>query len=595
MPNPSSIPMEPDETSGLMEALASAEFEVLDGGVAPMFNADSIAAALLDRRGGVVCASPPFLAMAGERRLDPTLMARLAQAVRPGVEIAALDDDGAESAVFACARASQAGSWRLPSEVRAAAAEHPDHVVVLTSQAARAAKPLEDACRAYGLSGLQTRVALETIRTGAAKAAAQSLGVSYHTAREALAEAMKRVRAPRLPALVQRLTSLAFGVLPEDDGSDVLGDLWGLSPRQAAIAGLVADGMSRAEAARALGLSEAVVKKELDQVHLVLQVNTGAALARRVVEARALRWLTEATAGDIGFVETGAEPLQFVHRPDGGRIAVSDYGPISGKPILVVHSSMTTRIVPRALLRALQARGYRPVSIDRPGFGLTDEIPGARAGAHDPYATAAQDALRVLDHLKIRGPDLVARGGAQFVLALERAAPGRLRRVVLINPTPHTEKTDRNVGALGVLKEAFRRNPAMIRLAAAVFVRQSSFERTAEFMRRSLRGSPPDEIAVRDPELLRDYFRSTRTFATGRYGGYVNEQTEFAQGTQPPPLSGTDDWRVLISAHDVIHDPRHVLAYWRQVLPDARFEIVPDTGRLLGLSHPERVVTALRD
>lgn len=593
MPNPSSTPVETDQSSGLMEALASAGFEVLDGGVVPMFNAETVAAALLDRRGGVVFASPAFQAMANERRPDPTLLARLAQAVRPGVEIAAFDDDAAESAVFAYARASQAGAWRLPPEVAAAAALHPDHVVVLTSQVVSAAKPLEDACRAYGLSGLQTRVALETIRTGAVKTAAQSVGVSYHTAREALAEAMRRVRAPRLPALVRRLTSLAFGVLPEDDGGDILGDLWGLSPRQAAIAGLVADGMSRAEAAAALGLSEAVVKKELDQVHLVLQVNTGAALARRVVEAKALRWLTRATGGDVGFLEPGAEPLRFIHRLAGGRIAVSDYGPVSARPILVVHSSMTNRIVPRGLLRALQAQGYRPISIDRPGFGLSDEVPGARAGGHDPYVTAADDALQVLDHLKIRSPDLIARGGAQFVLALEKAAPGRLRRAVLINPTPHTAATDRNVGSLGVLKEAFRRNPAMIRLAAAVFARQYSFERIVEFMRRSLRGSPPDEIAMRDPELLRDYFRGVRTFATGRYGGYVNEQTEFAQGTQPPPLPGTANWRVLISAHDVIHDPRHVLAYWRRVLPDARFEIVPDTGRLLGLSHPELVVAAL--
>lgn len=592
MSNPLSMPVEPGETSGLMEALASAEFEVLEGGAVPMFNAESVAAALLDRRGRVVFASAAFAAMQSEHPLEETLLARLAEASRSGVEIVALDDAAAGSAVFAYARAAQAVSWRLPPEVASAAAEHPDHVVILTSQVVRAG-PLEAACRAYGLSGLQTRVALETIRTGAVKTAARLLGVSYHTAREALAEAMKRVRAPRLPALVQRLSSLAFGVLPQDDGGEILGDLWGLSSRQAAIAGLVADGMSRAGVAAALGLSEAVVKKEIDQVHLVLQVSTGAALARRVVEANALRWLTRATGGDIGFVETGAEPLQFVHRPDGGRIAVSDYGPVSGKPILVVHSSMTTRILPRGLLRALQGKGYRPISIDRPGFGLTDEVPGLRAGAHDPYATAAQDAIAVLDRLKVRAPDLIARGGAQFVLALEKAAPGRLRRVVLINPTPHTTKTDRNVGALGVLKEAFRRNPAMIRLAAAVFVRQTSFERTAEFMRRFVRGSPPDEIAVRDPELLRDHFRSTRTFATGRYGGYVNEQTEFAQGTQPPPLPGTADWRVLISAHDVIHDPRHALAYWRRVLPDARFEIVPDTGRLLGVSHPELVVAAL--
>jgi hypothetical protein len=177
-------------------------------------------------------------------------------------------------------------------------------------------------------------------------------------------------------------------VLPQEDDAEMLADLWGLTPRQAAIAGLVAAGASRGGAAAALGVGEAVVRKELERVHLVLQVSTGAGLARKVVEANAFRWLTRATGGDIGFADPHLEPLQFVHRPGGGRIAVSDYGPASGRPVLVVHSSMTSRIVGRSLLRALQAAGYRPISIDRPGFGLTDEVPGLQPGAHDPYVTA---------------------------------------------------------------------------------------------------------------------------------------------------------------------------------------------------------------
>jgi DNA-binding CsgD family transcriptional regulator len=82
-----------------------------------------------------------------------------------------------------------------------------------------------------------------------------------------------------LPSLVNRLTSQAFGVMPRGNEADVLGDLWGLTPRQAAIAGLVADGLSRSEAAAALGISEAVLKKELDRVYLILRATSAAALA----------------------------------------------------------------------------------------------------------------------------------------------------------------------------------------------------------------------------------------------------------------------------------------------------------------------------
>lgn len=543
--------------AAVVETLAAAGLPYLDGGPGPMLNADAVAAAVLDRAGRIVAASQAFEALLAEGGLDATALAEAARDVRAAtvLGLATEDGEGAQTAVFACAPVAIAQAWGLPPQVREAAAAHPGHVVALSAQAA-AERPLEAACRAYGLSGLQTRVALETIRRGNVREAAQALDVAYATAREALAEAMRRTRAPRLPALV-------------------------------------ADGLSRGGAAQALSLSEAVVRKELETVHLLLQVRTGAQLARRISEAQALTWLTRATGGDLGFVSTAAEPLQFVHRPDGGRIAVSDYGPVSGRPVLVAHSSMTTRIVARALLRALQAAGFRPISIDRPGFGLSDDHPSVRPGVNDPYPAAAADALRVLDHLRIRRVDLVARGGAQFVLALARAAPERLGRVVLTNPAPHTARSDRNVGPLGVIKEAFRRNPAIIRLAAAAFIRQSSYPRVAEFMRRSMAHSPPDAAACADPEIVRDYFLCTRTFGVGRLTGYVAEQTAFAQGARPAPFHGAHDWRVLLGAHDVLHDPAHVRAYWQAVLPDAVFTTAPDAGRLLALSHPHYVVDAL--
>jgi len=111
-------------------------------------------------------------------------------------------------------------------------------------------------------------------------------------------------------------------------------------------------------------------------------------------------------------------------------------------------------------------------------------------------------------------------------------------------------------------------------------------------MQRSLKGSAPDEAAIGDPEIVRDYFRAQRGLATGQLEGVVNEETDFARGAPPPPLPGVR-WQVLVAAHDTMHDPAEVLAYWRRVLPDARFQVVEDAGRLLAMSHPHHVVEAL--
>ncbi|HWU14609.1 MAG TPA: alpha/beta fold hydrolase [Caulobacter sp.] len=581
--------IEPEISETLLEIGAS----LAAGDPKPLFHEDSLAAALVDRKGRILAASAAFTALQPGLVLDPALLARVAD--RPGEAIFERVDSGLpEMTLCAYAQASLTGGWSLPRSVRTAAAEAPGQIVVLASPSHQFQRPLETACEAFGLTGLQTRVALETIRTGGVKTAAEKLEISYHTAREALADAMSRVRAPRLPALVRRLVSLAFGVLPDADEADILGDAWGLSPRQAAIAALIADGMTRAEAATALGLSEAVVKRELNEVYGVLQVGSAATLARKVVEANALNWMMRSTGGDIGVIEAGAEPLRLIHRPGGGRIAVSDYGPASGRPVLVVHSSMTSRVVARGLRRALQAAGFRPISIDRPGFGLTDEIEGLRPGLHDPYVAAVDDALIVLDTLKLNTIDIVARGGAQFVVALHDVAPSRLKRVVLVNPDPPTEASDRRIGPFGVLKEAFRRNPAIIRVWAGLVGRQLTYTRVSRMLERSMQGSPPDEAAARDPEIVQDYFRAVRTFATGRYAGYINEQVDFARrGRGQPQIDGTFNWLVMVGAQDTLHDPQEVIAYWRAILVDAQFQRVEDGGRLLALSQPHSVVEGL--
>jgi hypothetical protein len=108
---------------------------------------------------------------------------------------------------------------------------------LLIANTARAGgRPLEDAARAFGLSGLEARVAVATIEAGSIRAAAAKLDLAYQTAREAMAGAMRRVGVARLPALVTRLAEVGFGVLPEgSDDTSLLADVWGITPRQATL------------------------------------------------------------------------------------------------------------------------------------------------------------------------------------------------------------------------------------------------------------------------------------------------------------------------------------------------------------------------
>ncbi|MBB4841294.1 pimeloyl-ACP methyl ester carboxylesterase/DNA-binding NarL/FixJ family response regulator [Sphingomonas kyeonggiensis] len=583
--------------SAIIERTLEADFGAEEMRVYPLLRPDSLAAALVDASGEVVIASTVFAAEGAASHIDLEIVSQVLRTGRGHVAPVAVEapDGQFDPAIFAYGTTAEAASWVLPREIRARLDLVGDHVVVLATITSLRATPLKAACETFGLTGLQTRVAIATICCGTIKQAAAQLGISYDTARESLSEAMRRAGVERLPALVTSLASLAFGVLPQSPGVPLLEDIWGLSSRQAALAGLIAEGLPREVAARRLGMSAAAAKKELDRIYAGLGVSSAAALARTVVEAQALSCTTAATRGHVALSHDHAEPLRMLPREDGSRIAWSDYGPASGRPVLVVHSSMTSRPVSRGLVEALQAEGCRPIAIDRPGFGMSDPIAGTEPGRHDPFAAAVPDVLRVCRKLGIAKMDVVARGGAQHVLALADAAPGLLDRVVLVNPDPHTEEMGRRAGPLGAVKEAYFRNPRLVAMMARLISTHLTRERLLRMMERSFAGSPPDQKALRDPQVVTDYYRAVRMFAAGRVAGYVNEQIAMATAARPSPREDTHRWSVIIGEHDTLHDPADVRAYWRAVLPDARFVHAEGAGRLLALAEPSRVARALHE
>lgn len=583
-----------DPDSVMPDGTASAGSAGAGGpGALALLDGETVAAALVAADGRWLAgAAPAAVGWDADTEEGRRMLADCANAKAPLVRTLA-NADGAVGLV-AAAPARQTMAWRLPTAVADALLQHPGAFVIVSSRGSVGGRPLADACVAYGFTGLETRVVMATVRAGTIRAAAEQLGITAQTARAAVSSAMRRVGVERLPAMVARLAALCFGMVPDAADRDrLLADVWGISDRQAAIGALVADGLSRGEAASALGLSEAVVKKEMDRLYQTLGVGSAATLAQAMVAARAMQWLMQATAGGAGHFEERREPLRLLRRADGSQVAWSDYGPASGRPVLVVHSSLSTRFVSRRLLKALHGRGFRPIAIDRPGFGLTDPIPGLEAGAHDPFTAAVDDVLRVMDAMRVRRLDVVARGGAHHVLALARAAPARVGRVVLVNPDPHARSDGRRVGTFGAFKEAYIRRPAMVRLMARVIASQLSGDKPYAMLARTLEGSPPDEAAMRHADIVEDFVRSVRPFGTGRYEGYVHEQTAHVTMEAPMPMPGTRGWHILLGAHDTLYDPDHVEPYWRHVLPDAGFRLVADGGRLLAMTHAELVAGML--
>lgn len=564
-----------------------------------VLRAESLCAAVFAADGTQLHATSGWVAAALVANLDQL------RSAPPGHPVAAAHMADAVAPLMIRANPAAARHWALPAGLAAALDLPGAAMLVLAVLPMAADAALAAAGRALRLTGQQSRVLAAVLKTGSIRAAAAVTGLAYITARGAVSDAMARVGVQRLPALLDRLTMLTLGVWPEDDGIDqaqIVADVLGLSLRQARLALALALGLTRAEAAAAIGISESVAKKDIDALFIITGVGSAPALVRRLAEVRVLAMLSGLagsgtgtdktgsanTGSDIIWADDGLSPLHFIQRPDGSRIALSDHGPAGAAPVLVLHSSMTTRHIAGPLLQNLHRAGYRVLAIDRPGFGLTDPV-----ATGDPFAAAAADIETLLAALKLPRVAVVARGAAQVALAAARHLPGRLGPVVLVNPDPPFGFSGNGRGVMGTIKHLLWRNPAMVEGFARLLASQLTPGKAEAVFRRSVEASPPDRTFMADPRNVADYYRATRAFVTGRLSGFIAEQDAFATHGADAPLPGTHDWTVLLGESDMIHDPADAAAYWRRTLPDAYLHILPGAGRFLAMTHGNALISAL--
>lgn len=443
----------------------------------------------------------------------------------------------------------------------------------------------------FAFSRAISRTVVALFMTGDVRRAADEAGISYETAREYLEKARALVGAANLQRLVTMM-GMGLGRTGEDaeESDRLLAVAYGVSERQMRIAGMIANGDTRAEVAIALGVSEALVKKDMAVVYAALDVKTAPALARAMIELRLLA--IAASLGDDAerFPEPAHRNLSITAR-DGRQIAASDYGPRGGTPVLVLHSSMTSRPINRSLVEALQNSGFRPISMDRPGFGDTPAPTDQTGEAY--FALAARDVVDLCAAMNWERIPIITRGAAQVVLALHEATPNLIEAAVVTNPDPDASSSSRRSGFLATMKRNFVKRPWAVALMARWFAQSLTYERAADNVMRSTAGCPSDREVMARPEQMADYYRSLSSFRKGRLDGFIVEQTALATIERPKPVDGTDQFALLVGEHDSIHDPSETEVYWREVLPDASVEMIKEAGRFMTYSHADVVVAAL--
>jgi len=113
---------------------------------------------------------------------------------------------------------------------------------------------------------------------------------------------------------------------------------------------------------------------------------------------------------------------------DGRRLGFGEYGHPDGKPVFFFHGTPGSRRMRHPDTGIAEKVGARIITIDRPGFGLSDPLP------HRTLLDWPKDVVQLADHLKIDVFALIGfSGGGAYAAACAYQCADRIAAISLVS------------------------------------------------------------------------------------------------------------------------------------------------------------------
>lgn len=384
------------------------------------------------------------------------------------------------------------------------------------------------AARIYTLSSQQRETLKALLASPDLDEAAALLGLTLAGLRRRMRNLFEATGSTRLAALIANMTRIvADECVCEWARDDGLREALDLTGGEARVALRLFEGASLPDIATQLGVSTHTVR---DQARAVLG-KCGLSRLRdlSLFGAEALALIALAMSDEI--LHDDREDLLDATRictRGARRIAFTDYGPPSGRPVLVFHGGLGTRRVGLALRQALQAHGFRPIGFDRPGFGLTD-----MACSRHPFEAAAEDGEHLARTLELDRLDILAiDGGAAPALEFAARSAQSLNTIMLISPRP-PRLARSGARLVDQFVRACVHQPSLI-VSAYRFLRRRGGVRMTEMLTRSLIGDHPlDRALIEDERFRNAMIAELLTCGARTAAGLEAEQTHYPDWRMP--------------------------------------------------------------
>lgn len=198
--------------------------------------------------------------------------------------------------------------------------------------------------------------------------------------------------------------------------------------------------------------------------------------------------------------ESSLKESQELRLPDKRRLGFAEYGDPAGAPFFYFHGWPSSRLEARAAHEQALRLGVRVVAPERPGYGLSDFLPGRT------ITSWTQDLLVLAEHLRWSRFGVVGvSGGGPYALACAALIPERLGSVSLVcsaGPCDAPGALDGMAPMTRWLLTFARTTPWLAQKSAAMCLRALWGKGHQVIPRQIEEALPPaDKKALENPEL----------------------------------------------------------------------------------------------
>lgn len=274
---------------------------------------------------------------------------------------------------------------------------------------------------------------------------------------------------------------------------------------------------------------------------------------------------------------------------DGRRLGYAEHGNPHGMPVLLFHGTPGSRLSRHPDAAIASRHGARVITVDRPGFGLSDFKPGRT------LLDWPMDVAELADALDLPSFAVIGvSGGGPYAAACAYALPNRVSRAALVcSPAPlQAEQLSGYKGRNRVVFALAENQPWLLYVLVGLMAWQMP-RTSAQLVAQLQKSMPPCDAAVLDLPGLADIFLDDirEAFRPGVRGTVHDLRLAVKPwGFDPAAIAvPTLLWHGELDANVPVEMGR----YLSSIIPGCRATFVPDSGHLIYVPYWKDILSGV--